>query len=94
MKYREKPVVIEANQWREKGDHTEVRAFRHPDDLESSPCKECGGGMRSHGWINTREGGHIVCPDDWIITGVQGEFYPIKAAIFKKTYEPADEAMS
>ena len=40
-----------------------------------------------HGWIATLEGGHIVCPGDWIITGVKGEMYPCKPDIFEATYE-------
>lgn len=31
--------------------------------------------------------GHIVCPGDWVITGVQGEHYPCKPDIFAATYE-------
>jgi len=45
--------------------------------------------MHVHGWIDTLEGGHIVCPGDWIITGVAGENYPCKPKIFAATYEPA-----
>lgn len=45
--------------------------------------------MHEHGWIDTLEGGHIVCPGDWIITGVNGERYPCKPDIFAKTYEDA-----
>jgi len=37
--------------------------------------------------IDTLEGGHIVCPGDWVITGVAGERYPCKPAIFHATYE-------
>lgn len=46
--------------------------------------------MHDHGWIETLEGGHNVCPGDWIITGVQGERYPCKDEIFRQTYEPAE----
>lgn len=42
-------------------------------------------------WIDTLEG-HIVCPGDWIITGVKGERYPCKPDIFKMTYEPVEAA--
>jgi hypothetical protein len=45
--------------------------------------------MHDHGWIDTLEGGHNVCPGDWIITGVKGEHYPCKPDIFAATYEPA-----
>ncbi len=40
------------------------------------------------GYIRTLEGGHVVTPGDWIITGVKGEFYPCKPDIFAATYEP------
>ena len=119
MKYRKKPVVIEATQWFKSGDHPEdhdkigkgpfsqidlekyseytkmegkvVRYFRHPDIEGGRICKHCGLTMHVHGWIDTLEGGHNVCPSDWIITGVEGEYYPCKDNIFKKTYEKVDE---
>lgn len=71
-----------------------VRYFRRPDVKEDQPCKHCGSVMRDHGWIDTLEGGHVVCPGDWIITGVQGERYPCKPDIFEKTYEPEVEVAS
>ncbi len=37
--------------------------------------------------IATLEGGHWVNPGDWVIRGVQGEFYPCKPDIFAATYE-------
>lgn len=43
--------------------------------------------MDDHGYIDTLEGGHTVCPRDWIITGVANEKYPCKPAIFAATYE-------
>lgn len=64
-----------------------VRYFCRPDVHGQTECKHCGGVMHDHGWIDTLEGGHIVCPGDWIITGVQGENYPCKPAIFEATYE-------
>lgn len=39
--------------------------------------------------IRTLEGDMKVSLDDWIIRGVQGEFYPCKPDIFAATYEPA-----
>ena len=110
MKYRKKPVIIEATQWHENGDHPQdecetlyddasgdehltegkvVRYFRRPDVSGSEECKHCGLAMHVHGWIDTLEGGHVVCPGDWIITGVKGERYPCKPDIFAATYEPA-----
>lgn len=66
-----------------------VRYFQRPDVPGESSCSECGLSMNQHGWIDTLEGGHIVCPGDWIITGVQGEYYPCKPDIFIATYEDA-----
>ena len=39
--------------------------------------------------IATLEGAHWVTPGDYVIRGVQGEFYPCKPDIFSATYEPA-----
>jgi hypothetical protein len=109
VKFRKKPVVIEATQWFKNGDHPNdesrlitpvpgdgepylsegkvVRRFRRPDARGDEGCPKCTWTMRSHGWIDTLEGGHIVCVGDWIITGVQGERYPCKPDIFEQTYE-------
>lgn len=67
-----------------------VRYYRHPSGDGEIPCKHCGNIMHFHGWIDTLEGGHIVCPSDWIITGVKGEYYPCKPDIFEMTYEAAE----
>jgi hypothetical protein len=109
MKFRKKPVVIEATQWFKNGDHpmdkpevfqdsphptcgegNVVRYYRTPAMDGQTACKHCGQIMHVHGWIDTLEGGHIVCPGDWIITGVKGENYPCKPDIFAATYDPAE----
>ena len=38
--------------------------------------------------IKTLEGDMLASKGDWIVTGVDGEQYPVKPDIFKKTYEP------
>ena len=85
MKFRKKPVVVEAVQW--YGFQT------GPHDLGITSYRlagELGGGQKdSLGWIETLEGGHIVSPGDWIITGVKGERYPCKPDVFEMTYEEA-----
>lgn len=122
MKYRKKPVVIEAEQWFKNGDHSLdyskdhqgfeagelvtipaavrkerqwegdiVRYFRDPSVPGTTSCEVCGQTAHVHGWIDTLEGGHRVCPGDWIITGVNGERYPIKSGLFYKTYDPVEE---
>lgn len=88
-KYRKKPVVIEAELWNGKPDHLGVTipVWSHEG---GAACPECDKPMTEiHGWIGTLEGGHRVCPGDWIITGTQGERYPCKADIFPEIYELA-----
>ncbi len=66
-----------------------VRRYR-PDTSGDTPCKHCGQPLHGHGWIDTLEGGHVVCPGDWIITGVKGERYPCKPDVFEATYAPIE----
>ncbi len=91
-KYRKKPVVIEAVRWFSLNDPDDVAVFGMVGPYgivaKAEPmCRHCNLSMERHGWIATLEGGHIVCPGDWIITGVVGELYPIKDSIFRETYE-------
>ena len=65
-----------------------VRYFRHPDVSGEKECQHCAKTMHEHGWIDTLEGGHIVCPGDFIVTGIKGERYPCKPEIFDATYKP------
>lgn len=67
-----------------------VRFYRHPDVPGDLECEHCSATMHHHGWIDTYEGGHTVCPGDWIITGVAGEVYPCKPHIFDQTYDEID----
>lgn len=69
-----------------------VRYFRRPDVDGQSRCKHCSHTMHDHGWIDTFEGGHIVCPGDYVITGIKGERYPCKPDIFAATYNAWIEA--
>ena len=64
-----------------------MRRFAVPDLSGVERCQHCDRQMTAHGWIDTLEGGHVVCPGDWIITGVAGERYPCKPDIFEQTYE-------
>lgn len=87
--FRKKPVKIEASQWHMIGDHQRVDAYGqlHSTDQTRVSLSCCPRSPEDHGWIKTLEGGHIVCPGDWIITGVAGEHYPCKPDIFAATYE-------
>ena len=87
-KYRKKPVVIEADifkQGMEDGVH-----FRR--DLPKGVCPKGFEVNDPHDtviypYIDTLEGRHYIDPGDYIITGVRGERYPCKPGIFKETYE-------
>lgn len=81
MKYRKKPVVIEAVQW--SGNNlNEILDFmkdKQPNYYEDDEKKLL--------TIQTLEGNMIASVGDYIIKGVQGEFYPCKPDIFEQTYE-------
>ena len=88
--YRKKPVVIEATQWYKDGDHPNVVEIP-AKVLDTIEARTDAVGINDCRWIGTLEGGHIVSPGDWIITGVQGELYPVKCDIFYATYDKVDE---
>ena len=75
MKFRKKPVVIDAVQWFPGIEVEGVKIMRD----------EHWDGEGAH--ICTLEGPLHVSPGDWIITGVKGERYPCKPDIFEATYE-------
>lgn len=92
MRYRKKPVVIEAVQY--------TRRFMWPDWFHdavsinkvtvhgtgkfANPSEEC------FAEIATLEGTMRANENDWIIRGAQGELYPCKPDIFEATYEVAE----
>jgi hypothetical protein len=85
MKYRKKPVVIEAFQWKPMGHASTDGYIPHwfittNYDVGPGNCLI----------IKTLEGNMRADPDDWIIQGVKGEIYPCKPDIFAATYEPAE----
>lgn len=94
MKYRKKPVVIEAVQFTESstpGRGYEVAAWcggRFNTDVKPSDHTD----VRYSISIPTLEGVMTANEGDWIIRGVQGEFYPCKPDIFEATYEPVQDA--
>ena len=82
MKYRKKPVVIEAIQWtglnlKEISNFINSEDFWHKDS-----------GL----FIKTLEGNMKANANDWIIKWVQGEFYPCKPDIFEQTYDKVDNS--
>jgi len=94
MKFRKKPVVIEAVQLK-RDNLKEVETFlagrEMPDMYQALGGWEINWG-NSTVRIKTLEGTMAANPGDWIIKGVKGELYPCKPDIFEATYEPAEVA--
>lgn len=84
QKFRKKPVEIEAVQW-DGTNYDEVCGFvgekleysNNKDDLIIATLED---GPKS-------QAVHYASLGDWIIEGIQGEFYACKPDIFKETYE-------
>lgn len=87
-KFRKKPVVIEAVQFTGKNyDEIFVWAHKGVHPAANSVVRENPVGLD----VVTLEGTMFAAPDDWIIRGVKGEFYPCKPDIFEMTYELAND---
>jgi hypothetical protein len=86
MKYRKKPIVIEAIQW--TGDN-----IKEIFEWSEGCIRSCKPHKPFYDWIctETLEGYMEAGVDDWCIKGVEGEFYFCKDSVFKKTYEVACE---
>lgn len=78
MKFRKKPVVIEAIRWM-TDNYDQIVNFIPEEKIYPKQSGEL--------IIGTLEGEMICSPFDWIIKGVKGEFYPCKPDIFEATYE-------
>lgn len=87
MKYRKKPVVIEAFKY--DGDFVGRSGDLYVPEwaLEALDV----GALQYEGqgdlYVNTLEGKMLVTPGDYIIQGIQGEIYPCKPDIFEATYD-------
>ena len=92
LQYRKKPVVVEAMRF--YADHL----------VMTEVARWCGGRINSEAkasdhtdvayWIDipTLEGVMKARPGDYVIKGVEGEFYPIKESIFRETYERQEQS--
>lgn len=78
MKFRKKPVVIEAFRWKNKPHFPKGFEALHLIALINSDEKL---------EIKTLEGVMTADDGDWIIKGIKGEFYPCKPDIFEATYD-------
>ncbi len=83
-KYRKKPIVIEAIQW--TGDNLNDICKLFPDFRLKYTLSDGALG------IYTLEGIMWASKGDYIIQGIQDEFYPCKPDIFKETYEEVKDA--
>jgi hypothetical protein len=83
MKFRKRPVVIDAIQWTGQDSYAAIRDFLGPDFICWHTCHDTIS-------IRTLEGTMVARVNDWIIRGVQGEHYPCKPDIFEATYEPVE----
>lgn len=90
MKYRKKPVVIEAIEFDvEKWIYERKEAYPMVKTKKTSNSA-LGKHFQYEPVIETLEGDMTVSHGDYIIKGVQGEFYPCKPDIFEATYELAE----
>lgn len=95
MKYRKKPVVIEAFQLNDRGLVGEDWFWDKVTD-NTIITHDFGKFYPNPAWceIKTLEGTMIAQSGDYIIKGVNGEIYPCKADIFEKTYEIVEDEAS
>lgn len=97
MKYRKKPVEIEAFKYdgdliNSQGEYYvpewAVKAHKAGDIFYGSAD---GTEPPAELYIRTLEGTHHVSVGDYIIRGIKGELYPCKPDIFEETYEPVED---
>ena len=89
MKYRKKPVVIEAMQYKYHGDSDEMERVWGENFSNVAIYNAPGFPEDADELVElvTPEGDMKVTLGDWIIKGVKGEFYICKPDIFEMTYE-------
>lgn len=88
MKYRKKPVVIEAMKFT-RDRQKEIVNFTEGKMVSIEIPRTPEGIMT--GVIETLEGRLTATENDYIVKGIEGEFYAVKPHIFHETYEKVDE---
>lgn len=83
IKYRKKPVVVEAIKYLREENIHETLDFVGESIFYDADMNEY--------FIRTLEGNMKLSKGDYIIKGVQGEFYPCKPDIFEATYEEVND---
>ena len=79
-KFRKKPVTVEAMQITDAASVLDIEEWMNSGDTGFTTTPPTI-------WIRTKEGIMEGSTGDWVIKGVEGEFYPCKPAIFEKTYQ-------
>lgn len=90
MKFRKKPVVIEAKQLTKDSLFPIIKWINEEGGKAGEWCWDEDDDqfiVERYITIETLEGNMKALENDWIIKGVQGEFYPCKPDIFEQTYE-------
>ena len=89
MKYRKKPVIIEAYQVTKYGLNYIYWDLNAPEWLLNAINDEIvtQETFQKEIFIKTLEGNMKVNENDYIVRGISGELYPCKPDIFEKTYE-------
>lgn len=88
MKFRKKPIEVEA--WQFTNDNKE-RLLHDLQSIQMNISHTFDENDNPAILIPTLEGEMMARIGDWIIKGVNGEFYPCKPDIFYKTYEKVNE---
>lgn len=83
LRYKKKPLTVEAMQLNIHNEER-IKEFCPVIQLDYRD------GYLNGAWVQTLEGNMYASYDDFIIKGVQGEFYPCKPDIFRKTYDLVD----
>lgn len=81
MKFRKKPIVVDAIQFNGEN-YEEIEKFTDNAAFKNTTLEIL--------YINTLEGTMRINDNDWVIKGVNGEFYPCKPDIFEKTYDKVE----
>lgn len=83
MKFMKKPVVVEAIQYTGENEE-EIKEFLG-EYFKASVPSAC------YMIISNFRGDMTISKGDYVVHGVDGDFYPCKPDIFEKTYEPVKE---
>lgn len=86
MKYRKKPIIVDAMQFDGENGNSVVQWVIDNGGIGQTVFNA----YKKIMLIRTLEGEMTARPKDWIIRGVSGEFYPCKPDIFEATYEPVE----